>query len=78
MESPQQASAATAALHKFIAVSDCISLVEAKEKLLRPQIGALWKEVERGYETCLNLIALEGCGSLRWRLPPMAHFQGPM
>ncbi|KAH8358019.1 hypothetical protein KR200_005803, partial [Drosophila serrata] len=66
-------TAATAALHKFIAVSDRVSLFEAKintpgqatpsshtlqVRLL--QVRALWKKVEKEYETCSDLIALEG------------------
>ncbi|KAH8290006.1 hypothetical protein KR054_002918, partial [Drosophila jambulina] len=66
-------TAATAALHKFIAVSDRVSLFEAKIntpdqappslhtlKVRLQQVRALWDKVEKEYETCSDLIAQEG------------------
>ncbi|KAH8251117.1 hypothetical protein KR032_000974, partial [Drosophila birchii] len=69
----EQPTAATAALHKFIAVSDRVSAFE--DKINTPgqasqsshtlqvrlhQVRALWDKVEKEYEICSDLIAQEG------------------
>ncbi|XP_043861816.1 uncharacterized protein LOC122756427 [Drosophila santomea] len=73
MASSEQPTPATAALHKFIAVSDRVSLFEAKIntpdqaspslhtlQVRLQQVRALWDKVEREYETCSDLMAQEG------------------
>ncbi|XP_070142289.1 uncharacterized protein [Drosophila kikkawai] len=67
-------TAATVSLRKFIAVSDRVSLFEAKIntpgqaspflhtlQVRLQQVRALWDKVEREYETGPDLIAQEGC-----------------
>ncbi|XP_070075709.1 uncharacterized protein [Drosophila takahashii] len=73
MSVTEQPTAATAALHKFIAVSDRVSAFE--DKINTPgqdsqsshtlqvrlqQVRALWDKVEKEYEICSDLIAQEG------------------